>query len=40
MKKKTKRLVKEQLFYNVPIDKPKIKKLDNVDMLNELPFFD
>ena len=35
-----KRLLKEQPFYNVPIDKPKIKKLNSVDMLSELPFYD
>ena len=36
----TKKLPKEQLRYNVPIEKPKIKKLNNVDMLSELPFSD
>ena len=38
--KKIKRLLKEQPFYNVSIEKPKIRKLNNVDMLNELPFYD
>ena len=33
-------MLKEQPFYNVPIKKPKIKKLNNVDMLRELPFYD
>ena len=27
------------LFYNVPIDKPIIKRLKNVDLLAELPFY-
>ena len=35
-----KRLHKEQPFYNVPIEKPKIKHLNKVDMLSELPFYD
>ena len=35
-----KRLVKKQPFYNVPIEKPKIKHLNTVDMLSELPFYD
>ena len=26
-------------FYNVPIDKPIIKRLKNVDLLAELPFY-
>ena len=30
---------KELLFYNKPIEKPKIKSLKNVDRLAELPFF-
>ena len=29
---------KELPFYNVPIDKPKIKRLKNIDLLPELPF--
>ena len=36
---KTKRLPKRLPFYNVPIDKPKIKKLTNVEMPSELPFY-
>ena len=35
-----KRLIKEQPFYNVTIEKPKVKHFSNVDMLNELPFYD
>ena len=35
-----KRLLKEQPFYDAPIEKPKIKKLNNVDMSSELPFYD
>ena len=31
---------KELLFYNVSIDKAKIKRLKNVDLLAELPFYD
>ena len=38
--KETKRLLKEQSLFNIPIEKPKTKKLNNVDMLNELPFYD
>ena len=30
---------KELSFYNVPIDKPIIKRLKNVDLLAELPFY-
>ena len=29
---------KELLFYNNPIEKPKIERLKNVDLLAELPF--
>ena len=29
---------KEFPFFNVPIEKPKIKRLRNVDLLAELPF--
>ena len=39
-KNKTKRLLKEQSFYNTSIEKPNIKHLNNVDMLSELPFYD
>ena len=35
-----KRLLKKLPFYNVPIEKVKTKKLSNVDMLRELPFYD
>ena len=31
---------KELPFYNIPIDKPKIKRLKNIDLLPELPFYD
>ena len=31
---------KELPFYNVFIDKPKIKRLKNIDLLSELPFYD
>ena len=30
---------KELPFFNVPIEKPKIKRLKNIDLLNELPFY-
>ena len=30
---------KQLPFYNVPIDKPKIKPLKNIDLLPELPFY-
>ena len=39
-KKETKRLFKKRPFYNAPIEKPKIKKLSNVDMWHELLFYD
>ena len=35
-----KNLLKILPFYNILIDSPKIKKLSNVDILNELPFWD
>ena len=38
-KKETKRLLKKLPFYNAPIEKPKIKKVNNVDMLSGLPFY-
>ena len=28
------------LFYNKPIEKPKIKRLKNTDLLSELPFYE
>ena len=31
---------KELPFYNVSIDKPKIERLKNIDLLAELPFYD
>ena len=31
---------KELPFYNVPIEKPKIKRLKNIDLLPELPCYD
>ena len=33
-----KRLLKEKAFYKVPIEKPKIKRLNNVDMLVNFHF--
>ena len=33
-----KRQLKKFLFYNAIIETPKIKKLNNVDMLRKLPF--
>ena len=31
---------KELPFYNISIEKPKIKRLKNIDLLAELPFYD
>ena len=31
---------KEIPFYNKPIEKPKIKRLKNIDLLSELPFYE
>ena len=31
---------KELPFYNKPIEKPKIKRLKNIDLLAELPFYE
>ena len=31
---------KELFFYNKPIEKPKIKRLKNIDLLSELPFYE
>ena len=31
---------KEILFYNTCIEKPKIKHLQNIDLLSELPFYE
>ena len=33
-------MFQELPFYNVAIDKPKIKSLKNIDLLQELPFYD
>ena len=30
---------KELLFYSKPIKKPKIKRLKNINLLSELPFY-
>ena len=35
-----KRLLKKQPFYNVLIEKPKVKYLNNADRLHKLPFYD
>ena len=40
MKKQTKRLFQELPFYNVLIEKPRIKRVKNIDLLHELPFYD
>ena len=37
--KEAKRLFKELSFYNTSIEKPYIKRLNNTDLLFELPFF-
>ena len=31
---------KEFRFYNKPIEKPKVKRLKNIDQLAELPFYE
>ena len=31
---------KERPFYNKPIQKPKVKRLKNIDQLAELPFYE
>ena len=33
-------LFKELPFYNKHIEKPKIKRLKNIDLLSELPFYE
>ena len=38
--KERKKLFKELPFHNEPTDKPNIKKLANVEILLELPFYD
>ena len=40
MKKKQKIYFKPLPFYNVLIEKPEIKKLSNIELLHELPFYD
>ena len=40
MKKKQKKIFQKLPFYNVLIEKPKIKHLSNIDLLHELPFYD
>ena len=32
--------LKELPYYNKPIEKPKIKRLKNIDLLSELPFYE
>ena len=38
--KEAKRLSQELPFYNVLIEKPRIKRVENTDLLHKLPFFD
>ena len=38
--KETNRLSQKLQFYNVLIEKPRIKRLKNRDLLHELPFYD
>ena len=38
--KEAKHLFQILPFYNVLIEKPEIKKLSNVELLHELPFYD
>ena len=38
--KDAKTLFQKLSFYNVPIEKPRIKRLKNIDLLHELPFYD
>ena len=38
--KEAKKIFQTLPFYNVPIEKPEIKKLSNVDLLHGLPFYD
>ena len=40
MKKKRDNYFKYILFYNVLIEKPKIKHLSNIELLHELQFYD
>ena len=38
--KEAKKMFQELPFYNVLIEKPGIKRLKNIDLLHELPFYD
>ena len=38
--KEAKRLLQELPFYNVLIEKPRIKRVKNIDLLHGLPFYD
>ena len=38
--KEAKRLFQRLPFYNVLIEKAKIKSLKNIDLLHDLPFYD
>ena len=40
MKKKQKRFFEELPFYNILIEKPKLKDLKSIDVLHKLPFYD
>ena len=40
IKKEVKRLLKELSFYKTSIGKPCTKRLNKIDMLRELPFYD
>ena len=37
--KEAKRLFQELVFYNVLIEKPYVKRVKNIDLLNEFPFY-
>ena len=39
VEKEAKKLFQKLPFYNVSIEKPKIKHLSNTDLLNELPLY-
>ena len=38
--KEAKRLFQELQFYNVLIEKSRFKRLKNIDLMRELPFYD
>ena len=38
--KEVKRLFQELPYYNVPMKKPRIKHLRNIDLLHDFPFYD